>query len=673
MSKKAQEQIAQLRRALLHHNKLYYIDAQPEITDLQYDQLLKDLHKLEQLYPEYHSPDSPTKRVGEQPVDHLVTFEHRLPMLSIDNTYNLDELRKFGQRTGDSLDGRDAEWVVELKIDGVAASVIYENGVLARALTRGNGVQGDDITHNIRTISDIPLKLLGEDLPAVLEVRGEVYMTNHDLTQINERQIARGDSPFKNTRNATAGSIRQLDPRICAERRLRMFCHGIGYCEGIRSHAHMEFLDEIREYGLPASPFVSSFETFEKAIEHCEFLTQEIHDIDFEVDGIVLKLNRFNQREVLGNTAKSPRWIVAYKWERYEAVTRLNNITVQVGKTGTITPVAELEPVELAGTTVSRSSLHNADEIKRKDIRIGDVVIVEKAGKIIPRVVRVEKHERTTDLPEFLFPTHCPECETTVVRDEGGVYIRCPNYQCPAQLRERIRFFATRNAMDIEGLGDKLVEQLVGAGLVSGYADLYKLSTVQVAELDRMGKKSAENVVVNIQTSKQRGFAKVLNALSIRHVGAQVAATIAQHFSTLDSLRQATVEQLSELDEIGDVIAESLYHFIQDSPGKEILAELEDVGVEMVQENSDDEQVSELFAEKTFVVTGTLTNYTRNQIHDLIVQHGGKTSNSISGKTDYLVAGENAGGKLTKANQLEVEVLSEADFERLIRNDNLLF
>ena len=301
------------------------------------------------------------------------------------------------------------------------------------------------------------------------------------------------------------------------------------------------------------------------------------------------------------------------------------------------------------------------------------MVIVEKAGKIIPRVVRVEKHERTTDLPEFLFPTHCPECETTVVRDEGGVYIRCPNYQCPAQLRERIRFFATRNAMDIEGLGDKLVEQLVGAGLVSGYADLYKLSTVQVAELDRMGKKSAENVVVNIQTSKQRGFAKVLNALSIRHVGAQVAATIAQHFSTLDSLRQATVEQLSELDEIGDVIAESLYHFIQDSPGKEILAELEDVGVEMVQENSDDEQVSELFAEKTFVVTGTLTNYTRNQIHDLIVQHGGKTSNSISGKTDYLVAGENAGGKLTKANQLEVEVLSEADFERLISNDNLLF
>ncbi len=673
MSKKAQQQIAQLRSDLLRHNKLYYIDAQPQITDLQYDQLLQELHKLEQLYPEYDSPDSPTKRVGEQPVDYLVTVEHRLPMLSIDNTYNLEELRKFGQRSKETLDGRESEWVVELKIDGVAASVIYENGVLARALTRGNGVQGDEITHNIRTIADIPLKLLGDDLPEVLEVRGEVYMTNHDLSQINERQIARGDSPFKNTRNATAGSIRQLDPRICAERRLRMFCHGIGHCEGIRSTSHMEFLDEIREYGLPASPFVNSFRTFEEAIEHCGFLTQEIQDIDFEVDGIVLKLNQFRQREALGNTAKSPRWIVAYKWERYEAITKLNNITVQVGKTGAITPVAELEPVELAGTTVSRSSLHNADEIKRKDIRVGDVVVVEKAGKIIPRVVRVEKHERRTDLPEFLFPTHCPECKTAVVRDEGGVYIRCPNYQCPAQLRERIRFYATRNAMDIEGLGDKLVEQLVRSGLVSGYADLYKLSSAQVAELDRMGEKSAENVIVNIQTSKQRSLAKVLNALSIRHVGTQVAATIAQHFPTLEALRQASIEQLSNIDEIGDVIAESLYCFVHESPGKEILTELVEAGVEMVSEDSGGQQISDLFADKTFVVTGTLTNYTRNQIHDLIVLHGGKTSSSVSAKTDYLVAGENAGSKLEKAEQLKVQVVSEADFERLISPDNLLF
>ncbi len=678
MSKKAQEQIARLRRDLLRHNKRYYIDAQPEISDLEYDQLMQELHKLEQLYPEYDSPDSPTKRVGEQPVEYLITVDHRLPMLSIDNTYNLEELRKFGQRTKDLLDGREAEWVVELKIDGVAASVIYENGVLTRALTRGNGQQGDDITHNIRTVADIPLRLLGDDLPAVLEVRGEVYMTNHDLAQINERQMARGDSPFKNTRNATAGSIRQLDPRICAERKLRMFCHGIGHCEGIHSTAHMDFLDEIRGYGLPASPFVSSFATFEKAITHCEFLTQEIQDIDFEVDGIVLKLNQFNQREALGNTAKSPRWIVAYKWERYEAITKLKNITVQVGKTGAITPVAELEPVELAGTTVSRSSLHNADEIKRKDIRIGDVVVVEKAGKIIPRVVRVEKHERKTDLPEFPFPTHCPECETAVVKDEGGVYIRCPNYQCPAQLRERVRFYATRNAMDIEGLGDKLVEQLVGAGLVSDYADLYTLSSVQVAELDRMGEKSARNVVVNIQKSKQRGLAKVLNALSIRHVGAQVAATIAQHFTTLEKLRQASVEQLSEINEIGEVIAESLHRFIHESPGKEVMSELEEAGVEMVQQDLGNEQLSNLFAGKTFVVTGTLTSYTRSQIHDMIVQHGGKTGTSVSGNTDYLIAGENAGGKLAKAEQQDVEILTEAAFEQLIMTvegeaGNLLF
>ncbi len=673
MSKQVQQQIVQLRGDLLRHNKLYYIDAQPEITDLEYDRMLQELRRLEQLYPEYDAADSPTKRVGEQPVDHLVTVEHRLPMLSIDNTYNLDELRRFGQRTSEALDGSDAEWVVELKIDGVAASVIYENGVLVRALTRGNGVQGDDVTHNIRTIADIPLKLLGTELPEVLEVRGEVYMTNHDLAQINQRQIDRGDAPFKNTRNATAGSIRQLDPRICAERRLRMFCHGIGYCEGIRSTAHMDFLHEIREYGLPASPFVSSFPAFDEALAHCELLTEQIQDIDFEVDGIVLKLNRFDQRDALGNTAKSPRWIVAYKWERYEAITRLNNITVQVGKTGAITPVAELEPVELAGTTVSRSSLHNADEIKRKDVRIGDVVVVEKAGKIIPRVVRVEKHERKTELPEFQFPTQCPECGTGLIKDEGGVYIRCPNYQCPAQLRERIRFFATRNAMDIEGLGDKLVEQLVEAELVASYADLYELTVVQLAELERMGEKSASNVVKNIQSSKQRGLAKVLNALSIRHVGAQVAAIVAKHFQTLDALRQASVEQLSEINEIGDVIAESLYRFVHESPGKEILAELELAGVEMLQQDSGGDQVSELFAGKSFVVTGTLTNYTRQQIHDLIVQHGGKTSSSISGKTDYLVAGENAGGKLDRARELYVEILSEADFESLINPDELLF
>ena len=673
MSKRTQQQIEQLRSDLLRHNKLYYIDAQPEITDLEYDQLLKELHRLEQLYPEYDSPESPTKRVGEQPVDHLVTVDHRLPMLSIDNTYNLDELRKFGQRTKDAFDGRESEWAVELKIDGVAASVIYENGVLVRALTRGNGVQGDDITHNIRTIADVPLRLLSDNPPDVLEVRGEVYMTNHDLAQINERQISRGDASFKNTRNATAGSIRQLDPRICAERRLRMFCHGIGYCEGIHSETHMQFLDEIRSYGLPASPFVDSFDSFEAAIAHCDFLTQEVQDIDFEVDGIVLKLNQFNQRDALGNTAKSPRWIVAYKWERYEAITRLNNITVQVGKTGAITPVAELEPVELAGTTVSRSSLHNADEIERKDIRVGDVVVVEKAGKIIPRVVRVEKHERKSNLPKFPFPTHCPECDSALVKDEGGVYIRCPNYLCPAQLRERLRFYATRNAMDIEGLGDKLVEQLVEAELVSGYADLYRLSSDQVAELERMGDKSSKNVVINIQASKTRGLAKVLNALSIRHVGAQVAATIAKHFGSLDAIRKATLEELSEINEIGEVIAASLHRFVHQSPGSDILQELENAGVVMTEAMAEEEQISDVFAGKTFVVTGTLTDFTRDQIHELIVQHGGKTSSSVSGKTDYLVSGEKAGSKLAKAQDLGVEILSEADFQRLIAPDNLLF
>ena len=666
MSDSIKQKMSELREQIEYHNQLYYIKATPEITDLQYDRLLAELIRLEQTHPQYAVSSGPAQTVGERTVETLNSVEHRQPMLSIDNTYNLEELNKFGHRTLELLDGESAEWVVELKIDGVAASVIYEKGELVRAVTRGDGKVGDDITHNIRTIHDLPQQLKGKNFPDVLEVRGEVYMTNQDLGRINLRQQSQSATLFKNTRNATAGSIRQLDSAICAQRHLRMFCHGIGYCDGIGATSHMEFLDEIRKYGLPASPFVDSFPTFEAAVEHCQELAGQLQDIDFEVDGIVLKLNRFEQRERLGSTTRSPRWIVAYKWERYEAVTRLNEIRVQVGKTGAITPVAELEPVELAGTTVSRASLHNADEIQRKDIREGDIVVVEKAGKIIPRVVRVEQHRRKQGLSKFEFPSVCPQCETELLRDQGGVYIRCPNYECPAQLRERLCYYASRTAMDIEGLGEKLVQQLVEVGLVHTYADLYALQPNQIAELERMGVKSAENVVQQIDLSKQRGLARLLNALSIRHVGAQVATILAAEYSNIDALMSATAEQLSEVNEIGEVIAESLFEFLHTQPGSGIIRQLQAAELVMDHTESTSLRESDRLEGRVFVVTGTLSSFTRTQIHELIQTHGGSTSSSISGKTDYLIAGENAGGKLARAEKLEVTILSESDFEEMI-------
>jgi DNA ligase (NAD+) len=662
----ARRRIEQLREELHYHNRKYYVEAQPEISDLEYDRLYAELVSLEQAHPELITPDSPTQRIGDRPISALESVEHRVPMLSIDNTYSIDELKQYGLRTAKLLGNEPVEWVVELKVDGVAVSLVYEQGQLARGVTRGNGRVGDDITHNVRTIGDIPLRLYGSNVPALLEVRGEIYMTNSDLVVLNQRQRENGESPFANTRNVTAGSIRMLDPRICAQRRLRMFCHGIGLCEGLHATNHMDFLQELREYGLPATPHVASFTGFDEAVAHCEQVIADLHQLDFEVDGLVLKVNEFAQRDRLGTTSKSPRWLIAYKFEKYEAATHLHRITVQVGKSGAITPVAELEPVELAGTTVSRASLHNADEIARKDIRVGDDVIVEKAGKIIPHIVRVEKHKRQGDVPPFEFPTACPACQTTLVKDEGGVYIRCPNYRCPEQLKERIRYFASRNAMDIEGLGDKLVDQLVSRQLVNGYGDLYQLQPQQLLELERMGKKSAQKLVDAVEASKARGLARLLNALSIRHVGARVATVIAEHFGSMENLRQASLEQLSDVEEIGPIIAESVYQFLRSPEGMEAVEELRRAGVLLEMPRSETPTAKQVLDGKTIVVTGTLTHYTRDSIKELITQLGGRPASSVSNKTDFVVAGEKAGSKLQKARQLGVRVLTEKEFQELI-------
>jgi DNA ligase (NAD+) len=661
-------EIARLREEIRYHDRKYHIEAAPEITDLQYDRLVERLKKLEAEHPELVTPDSPSQRVGDRPVEGLKPLEHRVPMLSIDNTYSLDDLKKYGDRVAKLLPDEAIEWVVELKVDGVAVSLIYDNGRLTHGVTRGNGRVGDDITHNVRTIKDIPLRLLGGSVPPVLEVRGEVYMTNSDLVLLNEEQQKRNDPPFANTRNVTAGSVRQLDPRICARRRLRFFCHSAGDTQGLKARTHMEFLDELGGYGLAATPYVECFASFAAAVEHCEQLIERLHELDFEIDGLVLKVNRFDQRERLGSTSKSPRWAIAYKFEKYEATTRLNEIRVQVGKTGTITPVADLEPVELAGTTVSRASLHNADEIERKDVRVGDVVVVEKAGKIIPHIVRVEKHLRKGSLRKFVFPSECPECGRKLVKDEGGVYIRCPNPQCPAQLKERLRYYASRNAMDIEGLGDKLVDQLVGEKLVRNYADLYRLEELQdrLLNLERMGRKSVDNLLDGIEASKGRGLARLLNALAIRHVGARVAALLAERFGSMDALMAASIEQLSETNDIGPIIAKSVYDFLHGKFGMETIEDLKGVGVKM--KSAARAGGSRALEGKTLVVTGTLQKYGRDEIEELIARHGGHAASSVSKNTDYLVAGEKAGSKLAKAKELGVKVITEEQFEAILKS-----
>ncbi|MCH7727674.1 MAG: NAD-dependent DNA ligase LigA, partial [Planctomycetes bacterium] len=527
---------------------------------------------------------------------------------------------------------------------------------------------GDDITHNVRTIVEVPLRLTGRDVPNVLEIRGEIYMTNSDLVRLNETQQAKGGTLYKNTRNATAGLIRVLDPRVCAEANLRIFCHGTGFCEGIRSNNHIDFLREIGSYGLPPTPMVQSFSTFASAVEHCEKLIGELHDLDFEVDGLVIKVNRFEHREKLGTTSKSPRWLVAYKFEKYEATTTVSEITLNVGKTGTITPVAELEPVEIAGTTVRRASLHNFEEVERKDVRVGDVVVVEKAGKIIPHVVRVEKHERKGSLAKLKPPTKCPECGSPAVKDERGIYIRCLNLQCDAKIKRLLQYFASRNAMDIEGLGEELVEQLVEHEMVKTYGDLYRLNKEQLVTLERFGEKSADNLLAGLEKSRSRGLARLLNALSINHVGGSVAGLLAEHFGSIDALQGATVEEISQIDGVGPIIAESVCEFLRSEHGKSIVADLKGMGLDMTAPIQ--RQLASTFLEgKTFVVTGTLSKYSRDEAHQLIKNLGGKTASSVSKRTDFLVAGEKAGSKLEKATKLRVKVLNEDEFDALLEQN----
>lgn len=674
MSDSVRTRIESLRSDLNRHNRLYYVDARPEISDLEFDRLLKELTDLETTHPEFDSPDSPTRKVGGTPIDGFVTVEHRLPMLSIENGYTEGEVREWFARIQKLLPpGTVIELVVEYKVDGVALALVYEQGRLTQAITRGDGRRGDDVTHNARTMGGVPLRLDCAEPPARLEVRGEAYIANSDFQHIRAAQVAAGDEPFANPRNATAGSLKLLDPTLCAQRKLRFYAHSLGASEGVEFATHTSLLETVRSWGIPVTPNVHLFHTIDEVLEFVTVEMEAIGGLDFEVDGFVVKVNTITQREQLGTTSKSPRWVIALKFERYEGITRLKDVQWQVGKTGVLTPVAWLEPVEIAGTTVSRASLHNCDEIARLGVRLGDWVVVEKAGKIIPHVVRVEEHRREGHEVAVEVIKSCPQCQTEWVRDEGGVYIRCPNPNCPAQLRETLRYYASRAAMDIEGLGIKLIEQLTEAGIVAALPDIYRLSEperrARVLGLERVGEKSVDNLLAGVDASRQQPLWRLLAGLNIRHVGVRTAQLLSDRFGTLDAIAGATVEELSRVDEIGEVIAQSVHDFVRTPHGRALIEELRGLGLNF------GAPVSELpvkkegpIAGKTIVVTGTLQKYSRDAIKALIHEHGGHPAGSVSKKTDYVVAGADAGSKLDKANSLGVRVLTEAEFLDLLES-----
>ena len=654
----------ELRRELDRHNYLYYVEAKPEISDKEFDRLLRELEKLEADHPELATPDSPTRRVGGQPIDGFAAVTHRVPMLSIDKAVTPDELREFDGRVRKLLGKEPVRYVVELKIDGVAISLTYVHGLLTLGATRGDGVHGDDVTHNLMTVKGVPLRLHTGKPPALFEARGEVYMSRADFARNNEERKKAGEEVFVNPRNSTSGSLKLLDPKLCAKRRLRLFAYSLGAVEGVTVKSHLEALDLLRTYGFPVNPYIQTCETIEEVIAYCLGWEEKRHDLDFDTDGLVIKVNDFGQHKRLGQTSKAPRWLTAFKFNAEEAMTRLRDVEITIGKDGTLVPTALLDPVTLSQTTVSRASLHNADQIEQKDIRVGDTVIVVKRGEIIPYVVRALPELRKGDERPYRFPTTCPGCGAPTVRREGKVL--CTNSKnCPAAIRKRVESFATRGRMDIEGLGESLTAQLVKSGLVKSVTDLYRLTLDRLTGLERMGKKSAQNLLDGIEASKGRGLARVLSGLSIPLVGESMAELIADEFPSIEALLAASKEELAAVKGFGPERAESLYSFFHNADGEKLVQELREVGVKLTEEARPKPQGADLTG-KTFVVTGTLQKYSRDEIEALIKEHGGKATGSVSKKTDYVVAGENAGSKLEKARGLGVAVLDEAAFEKLI-------
>ncbi|WP_338471595.1 NAD-dependent DNA ligase LigA [Niallia sp. XMNu-256] len=655
----AEKRIEELRSLLNKYSYEYYVLDKPSVPDSEYDRLLKELQDLELEYPDLMTPDSPTQRVGGQILDMFRKVTHDIPMLSLGNAFNEADLRDFDRKVRQAV-GDQYEYVCELKIDGLAVSLKYENGIFVRGATRGDGTTGEDITANLKTIHSIPLRL---SQPLTLEVRGEAFMPKHSFLGLNMQRENNGEVLFANPRNAAAGSLRQLDPKIAASRKLDIFLYSIANAGGVNISSHSEGLDWLDTLGFKTNQERRKCDNIDEVIDYVNGWLERRPHLPYEIDGIVIKVNSFAQQEVLGTTVKSPRWSIAYKFPAEEVVTTLLDIELNVGRTGVVTPTAILEPVKVAGTTVGRATLHNEDLIREKDIRIGDTVVIKKAGDIIPEVVNVVLDQRTGEEVEFRMPTHCPECESELVRLEEEVALRCINPKCPAQIREGLIHFVSRNAMNIEGLGEKVIAQLFDEKLVEDVADLYRLEREQLLKLERMGEKSVSNLLQAIEKSKGNSLEKLLFGLGIRHVGAKAAKTLALEFQSMDRLVGTTVEELTSINEIGEKMADSVVTFFQQEEVLELIQELtvlglnmEYTGVRPVVSSEDDESI---FFGKTIVLTGKLEQLTRNEAKEKIEMFGGKVAGSVSKKTDLVIAGEDAGSKLKKAEELGITVWNE--------------
>lgn len=673
MSDKRQieERLRKLREEIEYHNYRYYVLDDPVISDVEFDSLMKELISLEDEHPELVTEDSPTQRVGALPITAFVQVVHRSPMMSLANTYSLQELKAFDVRVRKALPGETVEYVAELKIDGLAVSLTYEDGYFARGATRGDGTRGEDVTHNLKTIRSIPMRLR-HGSPVTVDVRGEVFMPGREFRKLNEERRLSGDALFANPRNAAAGSLRQMDPKITAARQLDIFAYGIGDVSGVTLTTQMEVLDFLGKSGFRVNPNVKLCQNIDEVMEYAKSWNEKREDIDYDIDGVVVKVNSLEQQARLGATARTPRWATAYKFPAKQGTTVVKDIIVQVGRTGALTPVALLEPVELAGSVVARATLHNEDIIRSKDIRIGDTVVVEKGGDIIPEVVKVITDKRTGNEREFRMPTTCPECGSDVIRAEGEVASRCAGEACPAQIREGIIFFASRNAMDIEGMGPQLVSQLLQSGLIRGFDDIYSLRFEDLVELERMGEKSAQNLLDAIRDSKRHPLHRLINALGIRHVGERTARDLAVHFGSMDKLSEATYDELMSIPEVGPKVAESVVTFFKNTRNVEALRALQAQGVNMVEDTRTlSSQKTNYFTGKTVVFTGALERFTRKEGEDAILASGGKASGSVGKNTDYVIAGKDPGSKYNKAKSLGVAVLTEEEFERMLKGDEV--
>jgi len=665
---KALQQINELREKINHHNYCYYVLDNPEIPDAEYDRLMRELQALEQQYPETITPDSPTQRVGSTPLAEFAEVRHAVPMLSLSNALDDREMTEFDRRVREGLDVDSVDYSAEPKLDGLAISLRYEGGMLVRGATRGDGNSGEDVTQNVRTIESIPLKLFGDNYPRVLEVRGEVFMNKKGFDELNDRQRKNNGKTFANPRNAAAGSLRQLDSRITASRPLEFYCYGVGLVEGgALPGRHSETMQALKTWGLRINPESKVVHGVEGCLAYHADILSKRESLGYDIDGVVFKVDRVDQQEILGFVSRAPRWAIAHKFPAEEEMTKLIGIDVQVGRTGAITPVARLEPVFVGGVTITNATLHNQDEIERKDVRIGDTVIVRRAGDVIPEVVQPVLAERKgRKLRKFNMPTECPECGSKIIRLDGEAVSRCTGgLYCPAQRREAFKHFVSRRAMDIEGIGDKLVEQLDQLGMIKDVSDLYHLKAEAIAGIERMGEKSADNLIKGLEQSKQTTLPRFLFALGIRNVGETTAQTLARHFGTLDALMHANEEALVQVPDVGPVVAQSIVSFFKEKHNRDVVAKLIKAGIQWPEEKAPLPQ-SQTLAGKTFVLTGTLPNMSRNDAKEKLLALGAKVSGSVSKKTDYVVVGADPGSKATRAEELGVPMIDESQLLKLL-------